>query len=176
MRINEYGGKDKVNANDWDYWKNESNYAFSTSGSNFISSSFAPKSEWSAKSPKTVMFRFKADGISETYTPTSQSLWYLNDPADPNLPEVALTLTYTGSALTSGSYSGSIIDPYYEYATLTLYPDITDLNVSASIYLPFFNNDWWSVMVTQTGRYDFSLFTQNKVYEGGDNGINLGFA
>ena len=176
LRINEYGGKDKVNANDWDYWKNESNYAFSTSGSNFISSSFSPKSEWSAKTPKTVMFRFKADGISETYTPTSQSLWYLNDPTDPNLPEVALTLIYTGSALTSGSYSGSIIDPYYEYATLTLYPDITDLNVSASIYLPFFNNDWWSVMVTQTGIYDFSLFTQNKVYEGGDNGTNLGFA
>jgi surface protein len=35
LRINEFGGKDK-DKNTWDYWQNEYNYAFSTSGSGFV--------------------------------------------------------------------------------------------------------------------------------------------
>jgi len=47
LRINEYGGKDKINSNDWDYWQDEFNYAFHTEGNNFISSSFHPiNSNW----------------------------------------------------------------------------------------------------------------------------------
>jgi hypothetical protein len=53
-------------------------------------------------------------------TPYSQSLW--SKQADTS----HMTLTYTGSGYTSGSYSGSIIDPYYQYATLTFYPDLTN--------------------------------------------------
>jgi hypothetical protein len=40
LRIKEYGGKDKINTNDWDYWQNEFNYAYKQNGDNFISSSF----------------------------------------------------------------------------------------------------------------------------------------
>jgi surface protein len=36
LRVNEFGGKDK-NPNTWDYWQNEYNYTFSTSGSGFVS-------------------------------------------------------------------------------------------------------------------------------------------
>jgi surface protein len=35
LRVNEFGGKDK-NTNTWDYWQNEYNYTFSTSGSGFV--------------------------------------------------------------------------------------------------------------------------------------------
>jgi len=36
LRISEFGGKDKNNTNDWDYWQNEYDYAFNTSGSGFV--------------------------------------------------------------------------------------------------------------------------------------------
>jgi hypothetical protein len=50
LRIKEYGGKDKVNTNDWDYWQNEFNYAYKQNGDNFISSSFVLNSSWGANS------------------------------------------------------------------------------------------------------------------------------
>ena len=168
LRISEYGGKDKVNSNDWDYWKNEFNYAFDTSDNNFISSSFDLNTEWNAPNDKasSLLFRFKTPGLDITPEP-SQSLWYADG-------GVALTLTYTGSAYTSASYSGSIVDPYNEYATLTFHPSNLSANISASVYLPFYNGDWWSVMVKKDSG-DYTLHVQNKTYEGGDNGTTLGF-
>jgi hypothetical protein len=166
LRINEYGGKDKVDSNDWDYWQNEFNYAFDTEGTNFISSSFTLNSNWNSSNNKssTIEFRFKA----EEFPPTnlSQSLLRLNGGE--------LTLQYTGSGLTSGSYSGSIIDPYYQYANLTFYPSSSNLTTSASLYLPFFNEGWWSVMLT-SGSNGYKLHAGNKIYEGGDNNTALGF-
>jgi len=169
LRINEYGGKDKVDLNDWDYWQNEFNYAFNTSGSNFISSSWVLNSDWNAPNdvPSTLMFRFKTEGLPTSSIAYSQSLWYGDGGS-------AITLTYTGSAYASGSYSGSIIDPYYLYSTLTFYPDITDSSQTASIYLPFYDEGWWSVMVTKNSN-TYTLYSQNKIYEGGDNGTLLGF-
>jgi len=174
LRINEYGGKDKVNSNDWDYWQNEFNYAFCTAGNNFISSSWELNPLWNSPDdvPSTLMLRFKADKLPETNIPYSQSLWYATDSTGES--GSALILTYTGSAYTSGSFSGSIIDPYYQFAHLTFYPNTFNSGINASVYLPFFNEGWWSVMVTRDGD-DFSLYTQNKIYEGGNNGTLLGF-
>jgi hypothetical protein len=74
LRIKEYGGKDKVNTNDWDYWQNEFNYAYKQNGDNFISSSFVLNSSWGANSnnPETVMFRFKTNGLPTSSIPLSQ--------------------------------------------------------------------------------------------------------
>ena len=170
LRINEYGGKDRVNTNDWDYWQDEFNYAFSTSGSNFISSSWGLNHDWNAEDnvPSTLMFRFKTDGLPHDHIPYSQSVWYGDGGS-------ALTLTYTGSAYTSASYSGSIIDPYHQYATLTLYPDVYNNTATASVYLPFFDSEWWSVMVTRTGN-QFGLHAQNKLLGGGNNTDTIGFS
>jgi hypothetical protein len=166
LRINEFGGKDKVNSNDWDLWQDEFNYAFYTEGTNFISSSFTLNSNWNSSNnkPSTVEFRFK----TEKFPPTnlSQSLTQLNGGE--------LTLQYTGSGLTSGSYSGSITDPYYQYANLIFYPSSSNLTISASVYLPFFNEGWWSVMLT-SGSNGYKLHAGNKIYEGGDNNTVLGF-
>lgn len=170
LRINEYGGKDRVNVNDWDSWQNEFNYAFSTSGSNFISSSWDLNTDWNAADdvPSTLMFRFKTDGLPHENIQRSQSVWYGDG-------GTALTLTYTGSAYASASYSGSIIDPYHQYATLTFYPNTNNNTATASVYLPFYDGEWWSVMVTKTGT-QFELQAQNKLLGGGNNTDTIGFS
>jgi hypothetical protein len=170
LRINEYGGKDKVNSNDWDYWQNEFNYAFYTSGSNFITTPWNLNTSWNSPNnvPSTLKFRFKTNGLPTSNIAYSQSLWFNNLSS-------SITLTYTGSAYSSGSYSGSIIDPYYQYATLTFHPNASPSpNTSASVYLPFYDSGWWSVMVNRSGS-NFTLCAGNKIYEGGDNGTILGF-
>ena len=175
LRINEYGGKDKSNLNDWDYWQNEFNYAFKTEGNNFISSSWGLNPDWNASDdvPNSLMFRFKTNTLPNSNIPYSQSLVSLYQ--DPLNKGFQITLKYTGSGYTSGSYDGSIKDPYYQYAELTLTPEpITFPNLSSSIYLPFFDGNWWSVMVNRVGA-DFTLYVGNKIYEGGDNGTLLGF-
>ena len=174
LRINEYGGKDKVDVNDWDHWQNEFNYAFTTSGSNFISSSWELNSSWGSQdnTPETLMFRFKTDGLPTIGSDHhSQSVWF----GDGN---TGIILQYTGSGYTSGSYSGSIKDPYYQYAFLEFYPDLNNSSNTASVYLPFFDGDWWSVMVTRqdTGTSSsYNLYSGNKIYEGGDNNTIIGF-
>jgi hypothetical protein len=172
LRINEYGGKDKINVNDWDHWQNEFNYAFNTSGSNFISSSFELHPSWSAtvNRPESLMFRFNAGKLPTTNIPYSQSLWYGDGASG-----TAVTLTYTGSAYASGSYSGSIINSYYQHATLNFFPDISEPTVSASIYLPFFNGEWWSVMVNWNGGSTWDLFAGSKLYKGGNNNTQIGY-
>jgi hypothetical protein len=180
LRIKEYGGKDKVNTNDWDYWQNEFNYAYKQNGDNFISSSFVLNSSWGANSdnPETVMFRFKTNGLPTSSIPFSQSLFdavsvgiFTDNPK--------ITLRYTGSAYATGSYSGSIIDPYYQYAHLDFLPGpFYQPNLSASVYLPFFDGEWWSVMVKRTGTgasTNFELYSGNKMYDGGENGTSIGF-
>jgi hypothetical protein len=94
---------------------------------------------------QTIEFRFKLPEISST-TPLSQSLLVNRTGSTNTSTQFGVYLEYTGS-LSSGSYSGSIVDPYYQYGNLKfIHPDA---GVSASIYLPFFNGDWWSVMVTK---------------------------
>jgi hypothetical protein len=168
LRINEFGGKDK-NVNTWDNWQDEFNYSFYTSGSAYITSSFVLNSTWSATNnrPAAVEFRFKTDGLPQnTASVVSQSLW-LTDGG------VNLRLRYTGSGYTSGSYSGSIISPYYQYALLEFIPDTSTPTVSASVYLPFYNEGWWSVLINSSSN-GFELFAKNKNYEGND-GNTLSF-
>ena len=185
LQINEFGGKDKINTNDWDYWQNEFNYAYKQNGDNFISSSFALNPLWGATSnkPETVMFRFKTNGLPTSSIPYSQSLFFSQNFLFPLTINSAITLRYTGSAYTSGSYSGSIIDPYYQYAFLDFHPNAhnqlgSPYNKSASIYLPFFDGEWWSVMMKKTGTgasTNFELYAGNKIYDGGENGTSIGF-
>lgn len=170
LRVNEYGGKDKNNANDWDYWYDEYSYAYKQNGNNFISSSWNLNSNWAAPNnvPATLMFRFKTNGLPTSNIPRSQSLWMLSGSAGRS----TIILTYTGSGFISSSYSGSTVNPYYQYARLDFIPNTASLNTSASIYLPFYDGDWWSVALISGST--FTLFAKNSTYSGHD-GSQLGF-
>jgi hypothetical protein len=169
LRITEYGGKDKVNVNDYDYWQNTFNYAYFNTGSNFVSTQWRTNAVWGSPNnvPATLEFRFKIKDLLQISGSSPVVLWR-------NAGDARLSLSYTGSGFTSSSYSGSIIDPYYQYASLKFTPDPTQLSTTASIYLPFCNEDWWSVMITRSGS-NFNLHAGNKTYEGGNNGTALGF-
>jgi hypothetical protein len=170
LRITEFGGKDKSNTNDWDYWENTFNYTYYTSGSLSVNTDWELNSDWNSPDnvPATLEFRFKIKDLAFVSGSSPQTLWR-------NGANSTIQLNYTGSGYSSGSYSGSIIDPYYQYAHLDFYPDAANFpNLSASIYLPFCNEDWWSVMATRNGD-NFALYSGDKFYEGGDNNTALGF-
>jgi len=167
LRINEFGGKDQ-NSNTWDNWQSEFSYALSTLGTNYITSSFSLNTSWGATNnkPNAVEFRFKTPGLPAS-THYSQSLWSTNT-------GVGLLLRYTGSGTLSGSYSGSTVNPKYQYGTLEFYPSSSNLNNTASIYLPFFDGGWWSVLINNEGSSNFTIYAKNKIYNGVD-GNTLGF-
>lgn len=156
LRINEFGGKDKTNVDDWDNWQNQYNYEFTTLGNAFVSTSWHAFNN--GASPNTVEFRFKTTG---SYTNYSQSLLTFSGSTS-----YGIVLEYTGSGLTSASYSGSIIDPYYQYGTLKWISG----SVSASVFQPFFNGDWWSVGLTADG-VNHTLYAKQKGTYTGDNYI-----
>ena len=169
LRISEFGGQNKVNTNDYDYWYDQFNYAFYTSGSNYVTSSFSLNTAWASSNnvPQAVEFRFKTDGLPQnTASIASQSLWETSN-------NVKLVLKYTGSGYTSGSYSGSVINPYNQYAKLDFSPDPASPNTSASVYLPFYDGGWWSVLVNKEGT-NYTLTAKNKIYIG-DDGNFIGF-
>jgi hypothetical protein len=170
LQINEFGGKNKTENNDWDYWQDKFNYKFTLTGSNSkVIVPWQVNTAWNTPTPNTLQFRFKAPNLNSAVTYPSQSLWTLD-----NTGNTSIVLEYTGSGYTSGSYSGSIPDTYNEYATLKFIPNYsTNPTVSASIYLPFFNGDWWSVMVNRSGS-NFTLFTADNIYNGTD-GFIIGY-
>jgi hypothetical protein len=179
LKISEFGGKDKTDLNDYDYYFNKFNYTFTTSGNNNIVTDWNlnASSSISYPHPGTVAFRFKAGDVP--ITSSQQVLWITSNTTGISSSK-ALVLEYTGSGLTSGSYSGSIADPYNEYGTLKYISNPNTVNeTSCSVYLPFFNEGWWSVMVRQDGTVSptlgtASLVVGNNIYNGLD-GTAIGF-
>ena len=155
LRINEFGGKNKINKQDWDYKQNTFNYSYTLDGTNYFSSSFEPNSNFDSGKPNTIQFRFKTPGIPSNHL--SQSLWSIETTGDS-----ALVLEYTGSSNNSGSYSGAIADPNNKYGTLKFIPNTSTPNINASLYLPFFDEGWWSIMTTQDNT-TATVFAANKI-------------
>jgi hypothetical protein len=167
LQINEFGSKDKDNTNDYDFWFNQFNYKYDTGDESQITTEWILNPEWISRDdvPHTVEFRFKTPGLGSAIDYPQQALWVKDD--------TAIVLDYTGSGFTSGSYSGSIPDPYNEYATLIFTTD--NFVNTASVYLPFFDGGWWSVAVSQEDDIEsFTLRAANNIYSGVD-GSQLGF-
>ena len=168
LRVAEFGGKDKDESNDWDYYKSKYNYKFDTRTNGWVQTEWALNSNWGVTPAKSLEFRFKTPGIGSALTFANQSLWSLDDGS-----QAKLVLEYTGSGFVSGSYSGSTTNPYNEYANLKLIIG----SDSASVYLPFFNGAWWSVGVTvdnSNDPADFILYAADNIYNGND-GSTIGF-
>lgn len=162
LSVNEFGGKNKINANDWDQFQDQFNYEFFTTSSGFVSK--AIPSGITSASLSTVEFRFKTTGIPVATTSSfSQSLASFSGSA------YDIVIEYTGSGYATGSYSSSIANPEYQYGTLKLISG----SISASVYLPIFDGNWWSVLTTCYAGTS-SLYLKNKIYSGYD-GNKIGF-
>jgi hypothetical protein len=199
LRIYEFGGKDKINLNDWDLYRSIFNKEITSHqtdadrGKEYnggIETPWKINPSWASSStiagvtgsvPATVEFRFKSD-INPATTPSQsiplQPLWGLKDNAGDT--KVLVYLEYNGSGSASGSYSGSIVDPNNQYANLTLAVSGSP-PTSASISLPFYNQDWWNVRVQMqelglagTNQARYQMASANKTYNGKD-GTRVGF-
>jgi hypothetical protein len=189
LRINEFGGKDKTNINDWDYWYNYFSYKFETFQQaqplipwlpllrNFYNSS-------QEILPDTIALRFQTYGIPDA-AQTNQNIFVKKSNTSNTDFDFGVFLTYPGSGYSSASYSGSIPDEYNTYGNLNF---IINGNggyiISSNIYLPFFDGGWWSVMLKRDTHASasnedlqtitYSLYAKNKIYTGED-GYELGF-
>ena len=172
LRTSEFGGKDRNNVNDWDLWKHQFNYQYNTLETGFVTSSWNQNTDWSNPSPQTLQFRFKlpksgSNAVDNAENLSQQVLWSLD-----TSPQIAIGLDYYGDGFTSGSYSGSVPSQSFEYANLAFTTD--GFATTSSIYLPFFNGEWWSVMLTKEGSGLFTLYAGDKIYNGND-GSQIGF-
>lgn len=161
VRINEFGGKSTTISNNWDNYQDQFNYAFFTTESGYVVYENIPNTPYTSISSE---FRFKTTGIPTT-SGFSQSLAHFSPDLNYNV-----VLEYSGSGYSSGSYNGSIVDPYNTYGTLKF---IDNNNNSASVYLPFFDGGWWSVLVTFSDHTN-NIFAKNSIYDGEDGNM-IGF-
>jgi len=158
LDINEFGDQALNTTENWELEQRVFNYKLDLDGNNFISSSFNTNEEFFHQpTPKTVQFRFKTPGIP---TGSVNQLLYTTE-----TNQSALVIEYTGSSLTSGSHSGSIADLENQYGTVKFYPQgITPNAPTASVYLPIFDGDWWTIQtVVDYDSTDIaSLYVANK--------------
>ena len=111
-------------------------------GTNNITSSFELNPDFNSfnNHPKSLQLRFKSAGIPSS--PTYYNIWV------GDVDRSAITLDYQGTGLDSGAYSGSVPALNKDYGTLTFYPlGSTDVENTASVSLPFFDEGWWSIQV-----------------------------
>jgi len=173
LRISEFGGKDKNNTNDWDYFQNQFNYAAyvsSSSTSNHIEIPWNVNTDWNSydDNPESMFFRFKAGDTLPSED--KYSIVSYNEGAS----NFYLTLDYTGSGYSSASYSGAIPSSSNDYAALSLWDGTTKLT---SVDAPFYDGNWWGVHVARgegTSNVDVVLRAANSIYNGND-GFKIGF-
>jgi len=188
LRISEFGGRDK-DTSTYDYFDQQFNYALDIQeGSDtYVTSSFKTANEWpnepqtNGGPPDCVQLRIKPNNNFQSAIFYSQSIFETSGSNGGYTTN--LTLTYSGSGLTTGSYSGSALNPYYQFATLTL--DVKgNLLSTCSIYAPFFDGNWWSIMINRSGSIDidgggdnstFTLYAGNSLYYDGYDGNQIGY-
>ena len=164
LRINEFGGKNKDQTDDYDLWYNRYSYAYKPVADSYNASSsvvvpWLPlKRNYIAEPgvfivPDGVGFRFKTTGhpsssFGGSYYSQSLIAKKSNGLTDDDF-DFSVNLFWTGS--TSGSYSGSGNSDYYDYGVMNLMISGSGTDggtaISNDIYLPFFDKGWWSVLV-----------------------------
>ena len=149
LRISEFGGKDKNNLNDYDYFQNTFNY--SLTGTDVTLSSTSLNSDFGTLN--NVSFRFKY--ISGSLPADGTSLLFSTIGGN------NLNLEYTGGGFVSASYSGSI-------PSASVYEGVVALG-GTEVTASFFNGEWWTIGVEPT-----KLRIGTKIYDGND-GFKVGF-
>ena len=197
LRINEFGGKNKDETDDYDLWYRRYSHAFTGVGNSYQASASAVfpwmplQRNYIAESeyivPDGVGFRFKTTGFpSSSFAGNfdSQSLAVKkSNNIDDNEFDWGIALFYTGS--TSGSYSGSSNSDYFDYGEMKFFISgaAADGGVAISdpIYLPFYDKGWWTVLLQRdvhsnvnSDKTTYTLYAKNKLYDGWD-GNSIGF-
>jgi hypothetical protein len=197
LRINEFGGKNKDETDDYDLWYQRYSYAYTPVGNSYRASASAVvpwmplERNYIAETeyivPDGVGFRFKTTGFpSSSYAGSydSQSLAVKkSNGLDDRTFDWGIALFYTGS--TSGSYSGSSNSDYYNYGELKFFMSASTADggivESDPIYLPFFDKGWWTVLLQRDNHSNddlaittYTLYVKNKLYDGWD-GNSIGF-
>ncbi len=159
LNITEFGGKDKNNSNDWDYSQDVFNYAFDTqNGTQYLNTKFISNENFGWSPANTIQFRFKSNRIPVQNF--SQSLFTLTSGSS---VISSIVLEYNNLNSISGSYSGSISDIYNQWGLIKYIPDSSIPNISASVYLPIFNEDWWNIQATFNSSLTASISVANKI-------------
>ena len=197
LRINEFGGKNKDETDDYDLWYNRFSYAFTGVGNSYQASASAVfpwmplQRNYIAENqyivPDGVGFRFKTTGYPSSsfagnFDSQSLAVKKSNNTND-NEFDWGIALFYTGS--TSGSYSGSSNSDYVDYGEMKFFISgaAADGGVAISdpIYLPFFDKGWWTVLLQRdahsnlnSDKVTYTLYAKNKLYDGWD-GNSIGF-
>jgi hypothetical protein len=187
LRISEFGGRDK-DTSTYDYFDQQFNYALNIEqdADTYVTSSFRVQNAWpnnhsiNGGPPDAIQLRIKPYVASDFSQPYSQSIFEVSGSTGGYTSN--LTLTYTGSGLISSSYSGSTYSSSYQFATLTL--DVKGNSTSTcSIYAPFFDGNWWSIMISRSGSLTdgttdnstFTLYAGNRLYYDGYDGNQIGY-
>ncbi len=172
LRINEFGGKNKDEIDDYDLWYQRYSYAFKPvpEGTHYASASFrAPwqplQRNYIAETeyvvPDGIGFRFKTTGYpSSSYAGlfNTQSLFVKkSQTADTDVADFGIVLYYTGSMSGSGAgntgatYSGGSSSKYKDYGEMRFLISGSVAGggtaISEPIYLPFFDKGWWSILL-----------------------------
>ncbi len=200
LRINEFGGKNKDQTDDYDLWYERYSYAYSPVANSYRASASAIV-PWMPLErnriadagayvvPDGVALRFKTTGYPSSSFAGSFDKQTIaakkSNGLDDKEFDWGITLNYTGS--TSGSYSGSSNSDYRDWAEMQFYISGAAADggnaISDPIYLPFYNKDWWSVILQRnehvaytnnSNRVTYTLYVKNKIYNGWD-GNSLGF-
>ena len=199
LRINEFGGKNKDNTDDYDLWYNRYSYAYTAvaEGQSLPKSSiFIP---WlplernitageGVVVPDSIQFRFKTTGYPSSSTSGeffTQSLAIKKSSGTSTTGDFGISLFY--EPVVTGSYSGSHSSEYENWGKMRFYMSgsAADGGVATSndIYLPFYDKGWWSVMLQRdqhvSASYNaanttYTLYAKNKINNGFD-GNSIGF-
>jgi hypothetical protein len=191
LRISEFGGKDKIAIDDYDYSENQFNFALQPTGTNgFIRHIFRDVNNdfpsANGKSPRTWALRINPGLLPTSSIPYSQSICIHREIfSSPTTGSFALVLEYSGPGYTTSSAISSSFDPVnpnYQYADLKFIVSGSEGSndaFSASVSLPFYDGGWWSVMVRHEGDpvantdVTYSLFAKNDIPT--ENGTQIGF-
>tara|TARA_Y100000004_G_scaffold33781_1_gene35991 strand:- start:1130 stop:8809 length:7680 start_codon:yes stop_codon:yes gene_type:complete len=205
LRIDEFGGKNRDNSNDYDLWYNRFSYAYTPVATQYLASSsvlvpwmplernfIANVNEDGDNEfivPDGVGVRFKTTGFpSSSFAGTNFSQSILSKKSnglEDNKVDWAISLQYDEQP--SGSYSGSSFSDYYEYGNLSFYLSGSESEggtiQSPKIFLPFFNKGWWTVLLQRDQHVSQSLNTSATTYTlfaannqyNGDDGNTIGW-
>ena len=200
LRINEFGGKDRDNSDDYDLWYNRYSYAYTpVSTQNVASSSvvfpWMPLERNHIADEKNIVpdsfqFRFKTTGYpSSSFAGDffTQSLAVKKSDGDDTSTDFDFGISLFYDPPTTGSYSGSASSEYENWGNMRFYISGSAADggtiASDNIYLPFFDKGWWTVMLQRdqhvsasdnTNITTYTLYAKNTISNGND-GAQIGF-